>query len=272
MSAEVDICRLCGERGLLLGAQRLLDKYDVEYFQCPRCDLIQTEPPHWLGEAYTQAISQLDTGAIQRNQGAAQLTACVARLVDLPQSATCLDFGGGHGVLVRMMRDLGLDFRWFDKYGENLFARGFEGELATHYSLITAFEVIEHLADVREDLEALFAAKPEFVLVGTVLHDGHREGWWYYMLESGQHIAFYSKKTLAWIGELFGYDVIAARDYSLFIRRDRRLGSVRRALVQQVLRRPTALNLVPAPLLRRLAHYGSRMEADHREMRERAKS
>lgn len=271
MESRQRICSLCGSAAAWLCRQRLLDKYDVEYFQCPRCDLIQTEQPHWLAEAYTQAISQLDTGAIQRNQGAAQLTALVATLLDIPPSATCLDFGGGHGVLVRMLRDVGLDFRWFDKYGENLFARGFEGELGEHYTLVTAFEVIEHLADVRADLDALFAPGPDYVLVGTVLHEGHVDGWWYYMLESGQHIAFYSKKTLAWIGDAFGYDVIAARDYSLFIRRDHRIGAVRRAVIQQVLRRPTALNLVPGPVLRRLAPYRSRLEADHREMRTRGK-
>jgi hypothetical protein len=272
MSDKRRACSLCGAPAPWLCRQRLLDKYDVDYFQCTQCDLIQTERPYWLEEAYTQAISQLDTGAMQRNEAAARLTALLATLVDIPPSARCLDFGGGHGVFVRMMRDLGLDFRWFDKYGENLFARGFEGDVAEHHTLVTAFEVIEHLADVRTDLDALFAPSPDYVLVGTVLHEGHRTDWWYYMLESGQHVAFFSRKTLAWIAETYGYDVLTASEYSLFVRRDRALGSVRKALVSRLLRRPTVLNLVPGAVLRRLAPYRSRMEADHREMRTRTRS
>jgi hypothetical protein len=269
MSAKQRACALCGADATWVSRQRLLGKHDVDYFLCPRCELLQTEQPHWLDEAYSEAISRLDTGAIQRNELAAQLTAIVARLVDLPATASALDFGGGHGVFVRMMRDRGLDFRWFDKYAENLYAGGFEGELADHHALVTAFEVLEHLADVRADLDRLFAGQPELVLIGTVLHDGHRDGWWYYMLETGQHVAFYSQKTLAWIGDTYGYDVIAAPEYSLLVRRDHKIGGLRRGLLRQVLRRPTAMNLLPAALLRRIGPYRSRMEADHAEMRAR---
>ncbi len=272
MSAEHRACALCGADAAWICRQRLLDKYDVDYFQCARCELLQTEQPFWLDEAYAHAISGLDTGAMQRNRAAAQLALVVATLLDVSPSASCLDFGGGHGVFVRLMRDLGLDFRWFDTYAENLFARGFEGDVHARHTFVTAFEVVEHLADVRGDLGRLFAPQPDFVFVGTVLHDGHRDGWWYYMLESGQHISFYSRRTLAWIADQFGYDVIAGDEYSLFIRKDRSVSRMRRALLRQVMRRPSALDLLPGPVLRRIGPYRSRMEADHQTMRSRGRS
>ena len=37
-----------------------------------------------------------------------------------------LDYGVGYGVFVRLMRDIGFDYFWQDKYTENLFAQGFE--------------------------------------------------------------------------------------------------------------------------------------------------
>lgn len=237
--------------------QRVLGKYDVRYGQCTRCDLIQTEAPYWLDEAYSQAISQLDTGAMQRNQDASRVTALLARLIGL--NGTFLDFGGGHGVFVRMMRDLGFDFRWFDKYAENLFALGFEGAVDEHYSLVTAFEVLEHFAEVRDDLDALFAPGHDFVLVGTLLHAGHKDGWWYYLPESGQHVAFYSRRTLDWVAQHYGYGVIAAGELSLFVRRDLALKKVRSAVLRRILERPRAVRHVPRFVISR----GSFIDHDH---------
>ena len=37
-----------------------------------------------------------------------------------------IDYGAGTGLLVRAMRDSGCDFRTFDRYAKNVFARGFE--------------------------------------------------------------------------------------------------------------------------------------------------
>lgn len=256
-------CRLCGSEAPTVVRQRLLGKYDVDYQLCPECELMQTEPPYWLDEAYAQAISQLDTGAMQRNERDSRLTAVLARLLGV--QGFCLDYGGGHGVFVRMMRDLGFDFRWFDRYAENLYARGFEGTLDEHHQLVTAFEVIEHLADVRGDLETIFAARPDHLLVGTLLHSGHQDGWWYYMLESGQHVAFYSAKTLQWIADKFGYTMIAAPEYSLFSRRETTAGAVKRALIRRLLEHPALASYVPRPMVRR----DSLVEPDHAAMRDR---
>ena len=260
---NVSVCGLCGGDTREVMRQRVLGKHDVGYLQCVRCELIQTEEPYWLDEAYMHAISQLDTGAMHRNQETSRLTALLARVVGV--DGTCLDYGGGHGVFVRMMRDLGFDFRWFDRFAENLFAIGFEGDVAKRYSLVTAFEVLEHLADVREDLDAVFGPGHGFVLVGTVLHEGHRDGWWYYLPESGQHVAFYSRRTLDWIAENYGYDVIAAPEHALFVRRERALGGLRRAMIRRLLERPSLARHFPRFAVDR----GSLVDGDHALAQER---
>jgi hypothetical protein len=264
-------CSLCGGDAAWVGRQRLLDKYDADYFLCARCDLLATQAPTWLDDAYAHAISALDTGAVQRNEAAARLTTIIAALADVAPDARCLDYGGGHGVFVRMMRDVGLDFRWADKYAQNLFALGFEGDVGEHHAVITAFEVFEHLEHVGPELDRLFAPRPDLVLVGTVLHAGFQPGWWYLMVETGQHIVFYGRRTMEMIAQRFGYDALIGGEYTLFIRNDLRVGSLRRRLLGEVVRHPvTAANLVglvPAPLLRRLSPYHSRMEIDHEVMR-----
>jgi hypothetical protein len=246
--------------------QQLLGKHDVGYSQCARCDLIQTEEPHWLEEAYSQAISQLDTGALHRNHQTSRLTALLARVVGV--EGACLDYGGGHGVFVRMMRDLGFDFRWFDRYAENLYAIGFDGPGDRRYSLVTAFEVLEHFADVRGDLDALLSPQHDFVLVGTLLHEGHQEGWWYYLPESGQHVAFYSRRTLQWIADHYGYEVLSTPELSLFVRADRALGPARRALVRRILERPRSAARAPRFAISR----GSLIDRDHALGRDRLQS
>jgi hypothetical protein len=261
-------CRLCGAAAAPLFRQRLLGRHDVAYFRCPACDLIQTEAPYWLPEAYSAAISAYDTGAVARNLATAPLTLLVARACGVGRGARFLDYGGGHGVFARLMRDLGLDYHWSDKYAENLFARGFEARPGERFEFVTAFEVLEHFADARGELERLFAGGPSFVLVGTRLHEGQGPGWWYYMPESGQHVALYSARTLRWAADRFGYDCLPGPAYSLFARRGVRLRGARRALAGAAVRRPKlgfALGcmLMPSGLLR------SRTWRDHVALKER---
>lgn len=253
-------CRLCGSEAAPVGRALLLGR-EVAYYLCPRCELLQTESPVWLAEAYADAISHLDTGAVARNRLTAQLTAVVARVVGA--RGPCLDYGAGHGVFVRMMRDLGLDFRWYDTYAQNLYAGGFEGSPGEHYAIVTAFELLEHLADVRGDVEAIFAGQPDHVLVGTLLHHGWDPSWWYLLPETGQHVAFYAPATLRTIAELVGYDVIIGPEYSLFSRRAP--GAVKRAVLQRLLARPSLAGIVPGRLVAR----GSLVQPDHEAMRRR---
>ena len=100
-------------------------KYDVTYYQCESCRFIQTEQPYWLNEAYSSAITHLDIGLLSRNL---YLMNEIPRLIDglFPESKRYLDFGGGYGVFVRLMRDLGYDFFRFDTYCENIFADFFD--------------------------------------------------------------------------------------------------------------------------------------------------
>jgi hypothetical protein len=74
--------------------------------------------------------------------------------------------------------------------------------------------------DVSGDLSRLFASRPSAVLVSTMLHRGHEDAWWYYSLHTGQHVAFYSSRTMQWIAQKFGYRAAGSRAYTLFVRHD----------------------------------------------------
>jgi hypothetical protein len=177
----------------------------VTFFRCGRCGFIQTEEPYWLAEAYREPINATDTGYVQRNIECAQVTRAVIHWLKRSEGPF-VDYGGGYGIFVRMMRDLGFDFRLMDKFCPNLFARGFEAEDSTRYRLLTAFEVFEHLPNPREELERMLKLS-DVILFGTRLAPGDRESfarWDYLGLEHGQHVSFFTFEALARLAADFG--------------------------------------------------------------------
>lgn len=105
-------CSLCDTDARRVDTQRVLTKYEVDYFQCQRCDLMQTEAPYWLDEAPWSSIAHLDTGTVMRHDVCVQVALAVAHLFRLDATSTGMDYGAGAGLFVRAMRDRGFDFRW----------------------------------------------------------------------------------------------------------------------------------------------------------------
>ncbi|GAB6392746.1 MAG: class I SAM-dependent methyltransferase [Treponematales bacterium] len=202
---QTTLCKICAAGMTVFDTAQVLRKYQVSYYHCPRCGFVQTEEPYWLNEAYTKAISRLDTGVMARNMNnAANLLFFLRFIPDGP----CLDFGGGHGVLTRMMRDYGFDFYHCDKYAENLFAAGFEGDLAKKYNLITSFENFEHFANPMKEIKNMLSSGNALYFTTELITGGggrppRIKDWWYYTPNTGQHIAFYAKTTLEYIAKTF---------------------------------------------------------------------
>jgi hypothetical protein len=208
-------CRLCQGETSLAFQKRLIGKYAVSFLHCAQCGSLQTEEPYWLAEAYSPSVDAIDTGAAQRVLYCAALTHCVMRLLGF---RTALDFGGGSGLLCRLLRDAGYDVYWYDQYSSPGYATGFVGSPSDTYDLITSFEVVEHFSNPNSDFEALFAGKPTALLLMTELYTGQSEDWSYLAPEEGQHIFFYSPQALRLIGANYGYHLLLCRGFILFLR------------------------------------------------------
>src|SRR3954462_13262903 len=162
-------CKICGnescphQRGVVLG------RYDVQFFRCPSCGFVQTEDPFWLEESYSRAINRLDVGYVSRNVAHARMVHALIALCFNPRGKF-IDFGGGYGMFVRMMRDLGFDFYWKDKYCQNLFAAEHVADTAStgKFELLTAFEVFEHLRQPLGDIDEMLKVS-DSVLFSTGL-------------------------------------------------------------------------------------------------------
>jgi len=183
----------------------ILNSYTVDYYTCQSCGFMQTEEPYWLGEAYGEAISSADTGIMARNLYFMKLVAVFLKLMG--GRGRYLDYGGGHGVFTRLMRDHGFDFYWSDAYARNLFARGFSYQKGTPVEGVTAFELLEHLDDPKQFFkDVLGEMKPRYFIASTELFSGDATPDWKYLYcMTGQHIAFYQEKTLKMVAAEYGY-------------------------------------------------------------------
>ncbi len=114
-----------------------------------------------------------------------------------------LDYGGGEGMLSRLLREQGFDSTSYDPFVD----KHITNEELGKFNLITAFEVFEHVPSVNELKKQLVSLLSDdgIILFSTLLSDGHikrheRLTWWYASPRNG-HISLYSNKSLSIIAE-----------------------------------------------------------------------
>jgi len=209
-------CKICNNDANMLFKTKVLNKYEVEYFKCKNCYFIQTEKPYWLDESYSNAITQLDIGLANRNYDLSKKTNLIINTF-FNKKANFIDFAGGYGLLVRLMRDNGFNFYRQDKYCDNLFAQHFDitDTSIQKFELATAFEVFEHLANPMQEIDEILAYS-DSILFSTVLQPADNvnpSNWWYISPEIGQHIALYNYDTLKTIAQLKGLNLYSDFKY-----------------------------------------------------------
>ena len=264
MSAGGESCVLCGAPMRASFSATVLGRHEVRYWSCPACGHFRTEKPYWLQQAYSRAIAGADTGLVLRNLAIARQLACVLHEFFDP-AAPYLDTAGGTGLLTRLLRDVGFDFRWEDPYCENVLAHGFEAAPGfTAYEAVTAFEAIEHMEDplafVRSCLER---SRTRTFIFTTELFEGAEPApdWWYFAFPTGQHISFFSARTLEQLAARLGVKFLSHAGLHALTSRDISPRAWRKVLDQVGRRYEKVVKKMP-----------SRTMADHEAMLRRAAS
>lgn len=191
-------CPICGGSANLAFTARIRNEHDAPCRQCVACGFLFVENPHWLEAAHREAINDSDTGLVCRNLAAAHKISSII-LTCLDRRGTFMDEAGGTGLLVRLMRDRGFDFRWRDPYATNVFARGFEAPSnPARYGAITWLECAEHVRDPADALAALLSETDVVILSTQILPSPAPppDRWWYYGWGHGQHVSFYTRDAL----------------------------------------------------------------------------
>ena len=204
-----EMCRCCGQvLGEYVFKAHIFDRL-VSFFECDRCGYVQTEEPDWLDIAYLSPINISDTGILVRNLSNVSLVLATLTTMKSKKSQV-VDYAGGYGFLVRLLRDVGVEAFWADKYSENLVSRGFEYEGFGNPKLVTAFEAFEHFLSPAEELSNLLKISPNVLLTTTLVPKPtpKPQDWWYYGLEHGQHIGFFRVRTLNYLADKFNLHLL----------------------------------------------------------------
>ncbi len=196
-------CKICHSESVHFDEAKVLNKYPVKYYQCHHCGFVQTDEPFWLDEAYSDAILDADIGLLGRNYNFSRVVSALLK-VCFSDAETYLDYGGGRGIFVRLMRDMGFSFEWYDKYCQNIFSPQFL-KSKDHYDVITAFELFEHLPNPLQDIEILLKLGATVIFSTELLPEmaPRIQSWWYFDPEDGQHISFFTEKSLKLVAKKF---------------------------------------------------------------------
>lgn len=176
---------------------------DRPLHQCPTCEGAFYASPDWLDHAYSSAISSHDTGIVER---CFDLANVLTPFLRGRRNEPVLDFGGGIGLLSRIMRDRGFDFHSWDPMAE--YRLPLPNADVPSASMVTMVEVLEHLVDPISELREIAERAPViFISTHLIPASGLASDWHYLQPETGQHIFFCTRETLRRIAKELNMDV-----------------------------------------------------------------
>jgi len=240
-------CLLCDSNNASVKFELVfLDKYKRNCIQT-NCGTLRVENVDWLDEAYENNI---DPGLVQRVLDNKSIIYGLSKLVKIEN---LLDYGGGSGLLTRLLRDYSINSYSSDKYVKNIFTSEYNFLDNKHYDFINLAEIIEHFDDPAIEFEKIFKFKPKYLLISTELYNNQTEDWWYFALEEGQHIYFYSKDCLKSFFDKKGYKGIIRSKYQFFYNTN--LTNVQRKIISLLLNKLT-IKLIRLLLVAKKPNYG----------------
>ncbi len=247
------ICSICSADTEFFGSATILKNYKAEFRKCVSCGFIFAVNPVWLDEAYSSVISLSDVGLVERNLWFAKVSSSLISVL-FNANGRFIDYGGGTGLYTRLMRDAGFDYYWYDSRCQNIFAEDFALNSCDsgQFELLTATELFEHLTDPHQTMSELFGLSPNILFTTLLLpyHPPRLDDWWYYGLEHGQHISFYTRKSLQKIADKYGLRFISnGHNLHLFCKKEFSniifkiiTSSLFSSLVMQVMKRESLLS------------------------------
>lgn len=197
-------CKICGGESSAYAQAIVRATFPTSVFRCEDCGFIFFHPVTWLKDAYENVINQ-DVGYVWRNLQTSEFLARYLLFSKCEGGDFFCDYGGGYGMLVRLMRDKGFRFHWHDPFSKNLFANYCEAvpKFFAPYRAVTAIEVFEHLADPFADAAEISKLGSQILFTTELLPQPYPDvnKWWYFCLDNGQHVSFYSRRSLELLAE-----------------------------------------------------------------------
>lgn len=171
----------------------------IDFFQCRSCGhafapgLIDQSQAWMTKHIYNDDYPKYDADYLDEEKGRVkdQSNALVFGYHFARKRIRHLDYGSGDGRLTKKLNAAGFDSAAYDPFSNPAAPGG-------RFSLITAFEVIEHTSDPHAFLSALdgFADAQCLIRIGTLQNDGEAiDSWWYANPRVG-HINLFSLRSM----------------------------------------------------------------------------
>ena len=201
----VDFNKNCEEK---TGVFLPMSGRSVYYYHCPNCaftfapELMAWSKEEFEANIYNDEYGMVDPDylKIRPENNANSIYNAFGQFYG---KAKHLDYGGGNGLMSKMMREKGWNSTSYDPFVDvnvNLEELG-------QFDFITAFEIFEHVSDVNKLIASLtkLMHPQSVVLFSTLISDSdikpnHRLNWWYASPRNG-HISLFSKKSLSLLAE-----------------------------------------------------------------------
>jgi SAM-dependent methyltransferase len=175
----------------------------VYYVLCGKCGFcFAPEFMDWELNRFEERIYNNEYVAVDPDYIEVRPRAHAASLIsifgDRIHSIKHLDYGGGNGLLVNVLKESNWRSTSYDPFVD----RNVMVEQLGKFELITAFEVFEHVPDVQKLMSNLCSllSSDGIILFSTLLSDKYirpnqRINWWYASPRNG-HISLFSKNSL----------------------------------------------------------------------------
>ena len=201
-----ELCAVCSGSTKFLFSYEVRGEHQASLRECLNCRFTYIANPHWLDESFSSELNDLDIGSVDRCLVLADFVEVLIRSMKSSKSRF-LDWGGGYGLLSRIMRDRGLDFVSHDIYTRPLFVESSSNSNSETFELITMSEVALHLVDPVPVFTKIMESTDVLVFTAVIAPTVTPNDWWYLMPDTGQHVAIYHEETLQALAEKLGVQV-----------------------------------------------------------------
>jgi len=185
-------CPICGSAALELFEMVLRGSVATALHRCSGCEFTFFPDPDWLQGSFGSQLNRLDVGAVARCESMANLILGLLPVVKkLISDHKILDWGGGDGLLTRMLRDRGINCYWEDPYCEERYAWPAIAKPDDTFDLVLAVEVFLHIPDPLPVLRQLLDRADVVIFTAVRPPQDLNQDWWYLMPRTGQHVSFF---------------------------------------------------------------------------------
>ncbi len=184
----------------------------IYYSLCEQCGFcFAPEFSHWRLEDFEKKIYNSEYVQVDPDyldvRPRANANSLIGAFGDQGARFRHLDYGGGSGLLSDILCKSGWQSSSYDPFAD----RDIHLDNLGKFDLITAYEVFEHVPNVRQLISNLSSLMVQdgIVLFSTLLSDGNlaprqRISWWYASPRNG-HISLFSRKSLTVLGAKEGF-------------------------------------------------------------------